>query len=87
MFGPLAAAYRVPFMMAEMTTASWETVWHRTALILSGQCTLVEYERMITEKLRAVQLAGTAAMTGESMEAMIHPFHKRAVANAKRLRR
>ncbi len=86
MFSSFAAAYTLPLMMAELTAASAETIWHRTALMMTGACTPKEYERMMTEKFRAIQLATAAAITGESLEAVIHPFHKRAVANAKRLR-
>ena len=74
-------------MMAELTTASWETMWHRTALMMSGACTPAEYTRMMTEKMRAIQLSSAAALAGESPEAILHPFHKRATANARRLRR
>ncbi len=73
-------------MFTELAMASWETVWHRTALMASGACTHAEYERMVHEKMRAMQLAGMALMTGQSTEAVLRPFHKRATANAKRLR-
>ncbi len=86
MFSYFAAAYKVPLMLAELTAASTETIWHRTNLMMTGACTLNEYERMMTEKMRALQLATAAAINGDSLEAMIHPYHKRAVANAKRLR-
>ncbi len=78
--------FTLPLMMAELTAASWETMWHRTSLMMSGACTPAEYTRMMTEKMRAVQLSTAAMVSGDSMEAVIHPFHKRAVANAKRLR-
>jgi hypothetical protein len=81
--GPFA----LPMMYAELALASWETVWHRTALIASGACTQAEYERMISEKMHAMQLSGVALMTGQQPEAVLRPFHKRARANAKRLRK
>jgi hypothetical protein len=78
--------FALPLMMTELAVASWETVWHRTALMMTGACSPAEYQRMLTEKMRAVQLSGAALMAGEDAEAVIKPFHKRATANAKRLR-
>ena len=86
MFNSFTAAYTLPLMLTELATASMETIWHRTALIMSGQCTPREYERMMSEKMRAVQQSTAAVVNGDSLEAVIHPFHKSAVANAKRLR-
>jgi hypothetical protein len=84
---PYSAAYKLPMMLAELTAASFETVWHRTALMMNGDCTAGEYERMLTEKMRAVQLSTAAMVNGDSLEAVLHPFHKRATANARRLRK
>ena len=81
------SAFSFPFMMAEMALASWETILHRTALMATGACTALEYERMLSEKMMAVQLSGVALMTGQAPEAVLRPFHQRATANAKRLRR
>jgi hypothetical protein len=83
----MTAAYTLPLMLAELTAASFETVWHRTALMMSGQCSAREYERMLTEKMRAMQLATAAMVSGDSLEAVLHPYHKRATANARRLRK
>ena len=82
-FSPFA----LPLMMTELATASWETVWHRTALMMTGECSTAEYQRMLTEKMAALHLAGTAMMTGGDAEAVLRPFHKRATANARRLRK
>jgi hypothetical protein len=82
-FSPFA----LPVMMAELAAASWETVWHRSTLMMSGACSMAEYERMMSEKMRAMQLATAAIIAGEGPEAILHPFHKRATANAKRLRK
>jgi hypothetical protein len=79
--------FALPMMMAELTAASFETVWHRTTLMMSGQCSMREYERMVSEKMHASQVAAVALMNGESVEAVIKPYHKHATANAKRLRR
>jgi len=77
----------LPIMMTELAIASWETMWHRSVLMLSGECSTEEYQRMVTEKMRAVQLASQAMLDGASPEAVIRPFHKRATANATRLRK
>jgi hypothetical protein len=82
-FSPFA----LPLMMAELTAASWETVWHRTTLMMSGACSPAEYTRMMTEKMSAIQMSSAAVMAGEGPEAILHPFHKRATANARRLRK
>jgi hypothetical protein len=81
-FSPFA----LPMMMTELAMASWETVWHRTALMVTGACTTEEYERMVHEKMHALQLSSVALMTGQEPEAIFRPFHNRATANAKRLR-
>ncbi len=77
----------LPIMMTELAMASWETMWHRSVLMLSGQCTPEEYQRMVSEKMRAIQQASSALMSGDTPEAVLRPFHKRATANAARLRK
>ncbi len=86
MFNMFAAPFALPIMWTELAMASWETVWHRTALMASGACTPAEYERMFAEKMRAAYLSGMALAEGRDAEAVLRPFHKRATANAKRLR-
>ncbi len=83
MFSPFA----LPMLMTELAAASWETVWHRTALMMTGECTAAEYQRMVTEKMSAMQLAGAAMMSGGDVAEVLRPFHKRATANARRLRK
>ena len=73
-------------MWTELALASWETVWHRAALMATGECTQAEYQRMLGEKMNAVQQAGAAFMAGKAAEDVLRPFHGRARANAKRLR-
>ncbi len=73
-------------MVTELAFASWETVWHRTALMATGTCSQAEYERMLHEKMHAVQQASVALMTGQDTETVLRPFHVRATANARRLR-
>jgi hypothetical protein len=82
----ISSPFLLPLMMTELAVASWETVWHRTTLMMTGACSPAEYQRMMSEKMLAMQLAGAAMMAGEDVEAVIKPFHKRATANAKRLR-
>jgi hypothetical protein len=77
----------LPLMMSELAAASWETVWHRSLLMMTGQCTIAEYQQMITEKMSALQSASTAMLAGRDAEAVLRPFHKRATANARRLRK
>ena len=79
-------AFALPIMWTELAVASWETVWHRTALMATGACTQAEYERMVGEKMRAMQLSSVALMCGQQPEDVLRPFHKRATANARRLR-
>jgi hypothetical protein len=52
----------------------------------TGACTPAEYERMFAEKMKAIYLSGLALAEGKDAEAVLRPFHKRATANAKRLR-
>ncbi len=84
---PAFSPFVLPVLMTELAVASWETVWHRTALMMTGECTAAEYQRMVVEKMSALHLAGTAMMTGGDAEAVLRPFHKRATANARRLRK
>jgi hypothetical protein len=79
--------FALPIMMTELATASWETMWHRTTLMMTGACSPAEYQRMVTEKMHAMHLASAAMLAGEDAEAVLRPFHKRATANAKRLRK
>ena len=74
-------------MMAELLTASWETVARRTSMIAQGTCTPKEYQRMMLEKAAALQQSAIAVMTGRGKKAALAPWHKRATANARRLRR
>jgi len=77
----------LPLMMAELLTASWETVARRTTMIAQGTCTPKEYQRMMLEKAAALQQSAIAVMTGRGKKAALAPWHKRATANARRLRR
>lgn len=77
----------LPLMMVELVTASWETVARRTLMMAQGTCTAAEYQRMVLEKTAALQRSAIAVMTGCGKKAALAPWHKRATANARRLRR
>jgi hypothetical protein len=74
-------------MMAELAMASWETIARRTAMIARGTLSPAEYQRMVIEKVAALQQSTLAMMTGRGKQAAVRPWHKRATANARRLRR
>jgi hypothetical protein len=77
----------LPLMMAELAMASWETIARRTAMIARGTITTAEYQRMVMEKAAALQQSAIAVMAGRGEKAALAPWHKRATANARRLRR
>ena len=74
-------------MLTELITASWETMARRSLMMVQGTCSPVEYQRMATEKAAAMQLSALAMMGGRGKRQALAPWHKRATANAKRLRR
>ena len=77
----------LPSMMVELAMASWETIARRTAMIARGTCSPAEYQRMLMEKAAALQQSAIAVMTGRGKKAVLAPWHRRATANARRLRR
>jgi hypothetical protein len=81
-----AVPLALPVMWTELAIASWETVWHRTALIASGACTPAEYKRMVDEKMKAFYQSSMALAAGKAAEDVLRPYHLGATANAKRLR-
>jgi hypothetical protein len=77
-------------MMTELALASWETILHRSAMMIGGTCTDAEYRRMLFEKLQAAQHSTLAMMmphTAYDPDALLAPWHRAARANARRLRR
>ena len=80
-------ARSLPLMMAELAMASWETIARRTALMTRGALSPTEYQRMVIEKAAALQQSAIAVMTGRGKKAALRPWHRRATANARRLRR
>jgi hypothetical protein len=77
----------LPAMMTELTLASWETIYRRTAMMAQGTCSAAEYQRMVMEKAAAMQASTFALMTGRGNAAALAPYLIRSRANAKRLRR
>jgi hypothetical protein len=76
-------------VLAELAWASWETIVHRSVLMMTGQCSAAEYQQMMHEKTAAGLKTGQMLLAGDhlSMNALLAPWHSRATANAKRLRK
>ncbi|MBV8538761.1 MAG: hypothetical protein JO128_24400 [Alphaproteobacteria bacterium] len=78
----------LPLMMMELAMAASETIFHRTWLMATGQCSPAEYQRMLAEKLKAAQLTGRLAMSPRAdSSTLLAPWHRAARRNARRLRR
>ena len=71
------------------TGASWETIARRTLMMAQSTCSPAEYRRMLHEKAGAAMETAKllSAPYGASAEALLKPWHSRATANAKRLRK
>jgi hypothetical protein len=83
-------AASLPTMMANLTMASWETIMQRSMLIAQNACPPEEYLRMVQEKTEATMESGMKLLWSggqASMASLIAPWHRRATANAKRLRK
>jgi hypothetical protein len=79
----------LPFMLAELAFASWETIARRSLMIAQGTCSPAEWQRMVLEKTKAAEqsLAALASpMSEDTIAAALAPWHRGATANAKRLR-
>jgi hypothetical protein len=76
-------------MLAELAWASWETIARRTFMMAQSTCSPAEYQKMLSEKAAAALEIGVmlASPMGISAAALLKPWHSRATANAKRLRR
>jgi len=83
---PMAMSFAFSFMMGRLAMASWETIFHRTCMMVDGSCTVAEYQRMVAEKVVAAQMSTFAMMTGRGQEAALAPYLRAARANARRLR-
>lgn len=80
----------MPIMIAELMLSSWETVARRAWMIAQGSCSAAEYRRMVNEKALAAYHSGLMLAKKRSNGAMLAalaPWHRRATANAKRLRK
>lgn len=80
----------LPLLLTELALSSWETIAHRTVMMAFGSCSGAEYQRMFWEKVTAAQLSSLALLapaSAETMNQMLKPWHRRATANARRLRR
>jgi hypothetical protein len=83
----MRSAYALPLIVAELAMASWEVVFRRSLMMAQGTCTAAEYQRMVAEKVTALQASALAAARGHSHAAMLAPFVTRSRANVRRLRR
>ena len=80
----------MPVMLTELTLAPWETIWRRSLMIGLGKCSPAEYSRMVLEKMSAAtRTASALALSRQTPDwtALLAPWHVRAKANARRLRR
>jgi hypothetical protein len=83
-------AVSLPMMMTDLMMASWETIARRTLLVAQNKCSPAEYHRMVREKALAAATSGLRLISSggrASMASVLAPWHSRAVANAKRLRK
>jgi hypothetical protein len=79
-----------PTMMTELMLASWETVTRRALLIAENKCSPAEYSRMLSEKAEAAAATGLTLISSGGRAtpvSILAPWHRRAVANARRLRK
>ncbi|MBV8937868.1 MAG: hypothetical protein JO227_18330 [Acetobacteraceae bacterium] len=84
------AARPLPLTMLELTLASYETIGHRSLMILQGTCSPAEYARMVREKVAAFSRSASVlarSRRAPSPASLVAPWHAKATANAKRLRR
>ncbi len=80
----------LPLKFAQLGLASMEVIARRTMLMASGKCSPAEYRRMVREKMAAAAATGMKLMTTggrASTASLISPWHSKATANVKRLRR
>jgi hypothetical protein len=80
----------LPTMMTDLMLASWETFTRRMLLIAQNKCSPAEYRRMLNEKVEAATASGSKLVSSRGMAttaSVLAPWHRRAVANAKRLRK
>ncbi len=80
----------LPLMAAELALASTEVIARRGLMMAFNQCSPLEYQRMVLEKLAAAQSSAMAMFASGGLagfDALLAPWHRRATVNARRLRR
>jgi hypothetical protein len=85
-----SSLFAVPTMLAQLGAASFEVIARRTMMMATGACSPAEYRRMVAEKTAAARITAKRLATGGgrvSATALLTPWHSRATANAKRLRK
>jgi len=85
-----AGALSLPIMIGDMTLSSLETIARRTWMMAQGRCSAAEYQRMVLEKVRAAHCSASALACSRGKDralAVLAPWHSRAKANARRLRK
>lgn len=81
MSGDFVAAYW------QLALASTETVAWRWWLMVTGRCSLAEYELMVTEKVKAsLEMGAIMAAPGPTVTNLMAPWSSGARRNAERLR-
>ena len=84
------SASALPMMTVELAFASWEVIARRSLMMARNRCSPAEYQRMVLEKMAAAQKSAATLMASggkANVAALMAPWHRRAKANAKRLRR
>jgi hypothetical protein len=80
----------LPAMMTSLMLASWETVMRRALLMAQNRCPPAEYQRMSKERAEAAAISALTLISSggnASATSPLAPWHRRAIANAKRLRK
>ena len=80
----------LPIVVAELLLSSWETMARRTWMMTQDSCSPAEYRRMMSEKMSAAAQSASVLARRRGRGAVIAallPWHRRATANAKRLRK
>jgi len=80
----------MPAMMTELAFASWETIARRSLMMARGKCSPAEYSRMVLEKMSAATRSASVLARSPQISdwtTLLAPWHGRAKANARRLRR
>ncbi len=80
----------LPLMLLELNRASWDVIARRSLMMARGTCSAAEYARMVQEKTTALRQSATKlarSRRAPSATDLLAPWHAKATANAKRLRR